>query len=69
MNMDNIINAIIEYREKNGIQWKRKLRELYWSGLNTNSELQAFRNQYYKHLDKIKYHTTAYEIREIFNKG
>ena len=67
--MEKIIEAIVTFRESNGTQWKRKLRELYWSGTNTNEYLQQFRNRYYGSLDKIKYHTTKEEIKTILEKA
>lgn len=63
-----IVEAIVEFRESNGTQWKRKLRELFFGVGNRCEYLQRFRNNYYDVLDKIKGHSTKEEIEEILKQ-
>jgi len=66
MSIENITNELDKFRQKNGIQWKSKLKELYFTNQNRNPELQYFRNHFdFETLDKIKYHTTKREIKQI----
>lgn len=70
MNIENITEALNKFRQENGTHWKKKLKELYFSGKNNNAELQTFRNKFsFEILNKIKYHTTKSEITLILNKS
>ncbi len=42
-NLDNIVNALDEFRIKNGTRWKSKLKELYFSGKNKFSWNNQFK--------------------------
>lgn len=68
-----LADRLLEYRENNGKQFKRKLRELFFgsgrNGINSCPYLQTFRNRFYDCLDKITGHTTKEELIEILDKG
>lgn len=67
-----LAEKLLEFRENNGKQFKRKLRELFFgdkrNGLNSCPYLQTFRNRFYGCLDKISGHTTKEELIEILDK-
>lgn len=70
MNVENITEALNSFRSENGTHWKKKLKELFFSGKNNVAELQQFRNYFdFESLDKIKYHTSKREIQQILENS
>lgn len=67
--LDDMIEKIIDFREKNGTQFKRKLRDLFFSANRPSCPMLInFRQNFWGCLDKIKYHTTREEIKAILLK-
>lgn len=67
--LDEMIRALLSFRDQNGIQFKRKLRDKFFSADRPTCQLLInFRQNFWGCLDKIKQHTTREELKEILLK-
>ncbi len=58
-----------DFRLINGVQWKRKLKELILNSRETEPFQRQFRNRFdFDILDKIKFSTSIEDIELILNK-
>lgn len=69
MDLFKIAQAIADFRNANGCQWKKKLKESILNGKQRESSLVQFKIKFtFDTLNKIKTVSTVEEIESTLNK-